>query len=128
MIDETGLTAILDWEFAGWSDPHEDIGWFHAMCWRFSGRDKPAGGVGTRTAFARGYESVAGVSIDPVRCRYWEVHAHLRWAVIALQQGDRYLLGNERTLDLGLTGRRPSEMELEILRMTAPGGGQGAAA
>ena len=128
MIDEGGLTAILDWEFAGWSDPHEDIGWFHAMCWRFSGRDKPAGGVGSREAFARGYEAVSGVPIDPVRCRYWEVHAHLRWAVIALQQGDRYRIGNERTLDLGLTGRRPSEMELEILRMTMPTEGEGEAA
>lgn len=121
MVGPNGLTGILDWEFAGWSDPHEDIGWFHAMCWRFSGRDKPAGGVGSREAFARGYQSVSGAQIDPVRCRYWEVHAHLRWCVIALQQGERYRLGNERTLDLGLTGRRPSEMELEILRMTRAG-------
>lgn len=120
MVDEGGLTAILDWEFAGWSDRHEDIGWFHAMCWRFSGRDKPAGGIGSRAAFLRGYEAVSGVRVDPVRVNYWEVYAHLRWAVIAMQQGDRYLVGGERTLDLGLTGRRPAEMELELLRMTAP--------
>lgn len=120
MLDETGLTAILDWEFAGWSDRHEDIGWFHAMCWRFSGRDKPAGGIGTREDFLRGYEAESGVSVDPDRVFWWEVYAHLRWSVIALQQGDRYLVGGERTLDLGLTGRRPAEMELEILRMTAP--------
>ncbi|MDF1750595.1 MAG: phosphotransferase family protein [Alphaproteobacteria bacterium] len=127
MVDATGLTAILDWEFAGWSDRHEDIGWFHAMCWRFSGRNKPAGGVGSREAFARGYESESGVKIDPQRVYYWEVYAHLRWAVIALQQGDRYLVGGERTLDLGLTGRRPTEMELEMLRMTAPSSrGEGA--
>lgn len=122
MVDASGLTAILDWEFAGWSDRHEDIGWFHAMCWRFSGRDKPAGGIGSREAFLRGYEAVSGVRVDPVRVYYWEVYAHLRWAVIALQQGDRYLVGGERTLDLGLTGRRPAEMELELLRMTAPKG------
>jgi aminoglycoside phosphotransferase (APT) family kinase protein len=120
MVDGDGLTAILDWEFAGWSDRHEDIGWFHAMCWRFSGRDKPAGGVGSRQAFVRGYEDVSGQKIDPQRVYYWEVYAHLRWAVIALQQGDRYLIGGERTLDLGLTGRRPAEMELEMLRMTTP--------
>ena len=120
MVDESGLTAILDWEFAGWSDRCEDIGWFHAMCWRFSGRDKPAGGIGSREAFARGYEAVSGLKIDQTRVYYWEVYAHLRWAVIALQQGDRYLVGGERTLDLGLTGRRPAEMELEMLRMTAP--------
>ena len=29
---ETGrLTAVLDWEFAGWSDPAEDIGWLCAF-------------------------------------------------------------------------------------------------
>ncbi|MEC9265586.1 MAG: phosphotransferase family protein [Pseudomonadota bacterium] len=122
MIDADGLTAILDWEFAGWSDRHEDIGWFHAMCWRFSGRDKPAGGIGSRAAFLRGYEDESGVKVDPVKTYYWEVYAHFRWAVIALQQGDRYLVGGERTLDLGLTGRRPAEMELELLRMTAPTG------
>jgi len=120
MVDEDGLTAILDWEFAGWSDPYEDIGWFHAMCWRFSGRDRPAGGIGSRTAFARGYEAVTGFTIDWERVFFWEVFAHLRWAVIALQQGDRFLRGGERTLDLGLTGRRPAEMEYEMLRMIDP--------
>lgn len=120
MVDAEGLTAILDWEFAGWSDRYEDIGWFHAMCWRFSGRDRPAGGIGSREAFARGYEAEAGLTIDWQRAFYWEVYAHLRWSIIALQQGDRYLVGGERTLDLGLTGRRPAEMEFEILRMTAP--------
>ncbi len=120
MVDENGLTAILDWEFAGWSDPCEDIGWFHAMCWRFSGRDRPAGGVGSREDFSRGYQSVGSATIDWDRVFYWEVFAHLRWAVIALQQGDRFLKGGERTLDLGLTGRRPAEMELEMLRMIDP--------
>lgn len=121
MIDGHGLTAILDWEFAGWSDPHEDIGWFCAMCWRFSGRDKPAGGIGTREAFYRGYTSQSGRVVDPARVYWWEVYAHLRWAVIALQQGERYLSGGERTLNLGLTGLRTVEMEVEMLRMTAPG-------
>ncbi|NMM43888.1 phosphotransferase family protein [Rhodospirillaceae bacterium KN72] len=120
MLDEAGLTAILDWEFAGWSDRHEDIGWFHGMCWRFARRDLPAGGIGTREAFRCGYEAESGISIDPRKAFWWEVYAHLRWAVIALQQVNRYLVGGERTLDLGLTGRRPAELELEILRMTAP--------
>lgn len=122
MVAQGELTAILDWEFAGWSDRHQDIGWFHAMCWRFAGRDKPAGGIGSREAFQRGYETESGQSIDPDKTYYWEVAAHLRWAVIALQQGDRYRIGGERTLDLGLTGRRPAELELEILKMTAPTG------
>jgi aminoglycoside phosphotransferase (APT) family kinase protein len=122
MVDEAGLTAILDWEFAGWSDPMEDIGWFCAMCWRFAGRSRAAGGIGARADFYRGYTDESGRVVDDARVFYWEVYAHLRWAVIAMQQGARYRHGGERTLDLGLTGRRPAEMELEILRMTAPDG------
>lgn len=121
MLDHDGLTGILDWEFAAWSEPHEDIGWFCAMCWRFGARHKEAGGLGSRTAFYRGYRRVSGRPIDPARVYYWEVFAHLRWAVIALQQGDRYLRGGERTLALALTGRRAPEMEYELLRMTPPG-------
>ena len=41
----------------------------------------------------------------------------MRWAVIALQQSDRHMLGGERSLDLALTGRRASECELEILML-----------
>lgn len=121
MLTPAGLSAILDWEFAGWSEPHEDIGWFCAMCWRFGERDKAAGGLGSREAFYRGYRRASGREIDPARVYYWEAFAHARWAVIALQQGDRYLRGRERTLDLALTGRRAPEMEFELLRMTRPG-------
>lgn len=128
MIDETGLTGVLDWEFAGWGEPHEDIGWFTAMCWRFMQRDKPAGGIGSREAFYRGYERVSGRTIDPKRVYFWEVFAHIRWAVIAVQQGHRFLKGGERTLDIVLTGRRPAEIEYEILRMTHPESGLVAAA
>lgn len=120
MIDGDGLTAILDWEFAGWSDPHEDLAWFCAICWRFSRRDLEAGGIGSRDAFYRGYSRESGREIDPVRIAFWEVYAHLRWAVIAIQQGKRYLSGGEKTLDLGLTGRRLPELEFELLRLTAP--------
>ena len=52
---------------------------------------------------------------------YWELMAHLRWAVIALQQGERTISGGESSLELALIGRvTPPELELEILRVTAP--------
>ena len=123
MVDETGLTGILDWEFASWGEPHEDIGWFTAMCWRFGQRDKQAGGIGSREAFYRGYERVSGRRIDPRRVYFWEVFTHIRWATIAVQQGQRFLKGGDRTLDIVLTGRRVAEIEYEIVRMTPPGGG-----
>ncbi len=120
MVDDAGLTAILDWEFAGWSDPHEDIGWFCAKCWRFGRNDREAGGIGSRATFIAAYEAVAGRKVDAETVRYWEAMAHARWAVIALQQGERHVSGAEQSLDLALTGRRVAELEYELLRMTAP--------
>ena len=121
MIDETGLTGILDWEFCAWGEPMSDLGWFCAKCWRFGRTDLEAGGVAARAPFYRGYERVSGRRVDPAVVAYWEVMAHIRWAVIAIQQGRRFTHGGEDSLDLALTGRvRPLELELEILARTGP--------
>ena len=48
----------------------------------------------------------------------WQVLAQLRWAVIALQQAERFLSGRERSIELALTGRLLPELELEILALT----------
>ena len=116
-LDGAVLTAILDWEFAGWGDPHEDIGWFCCKSWRFARLDREAGGIADRTPFYRGYERQSGRSIDPDRVRFWEVLASVRWAVIALQQTARHTIGGDLDLDLALTGRRASECELELLML-----------
>jgi aminoglycoside phosphotransferase (APT) family kinase protein len=120
MVDETGLTAVLDWEFAGWGDPAQDLGWFCAACWRFGRPELEAGGIGSRAAFYRGYTEAGGRAIDPARVAYWEVMAHLRWAVIALEQGARHVSGREFSLELALTGRMVPDLERVILRATAP--------
>jgi aminoglycoside phosphotransferase (APT) family kinase protein len=122
MLDGADLTGILDWEFAGWGDPHEDIGWFCCKGWRFARLDREAGGIADRAPFYRGYERESGRTIDPQRVFFWEVLASVRWAIIALQQSDRYLIGGERNLDLALTGRRATECELEILMLLDPAG------
>ena len=122
MVDGRGLTGILDWEFCAWGDPLSDIGWFCAKCWRFGRDEREAGGIAPRAAFYRGYEATSGRTIDPQAVAYWEVMAHIRWAIIALQQGARFLSGGEASLELALTGRiRPVELEREILAQTAPG-------
>ena len=122
MLDGANLTGILDWEFAGWGDPHEDLGWFCCKGWRFARLDREAGGISGRAHFYRGYESEAGRAVDPRRVFFWEVLASARWAIIALQQSDRYMIGGERNLDLALTGRRATECELEIMMLLDPGG------
>lgn len=118
MVDESGLTGILDWEFAGWSDFHEDIGWFCARCWRFGVHDREAGGIGARETFYRAYEKASGRRIDPGAVSYWEVMAHVRWAVIALQQAQRHLSGDEPSLEPALTSHLVPGLELEILQLT----------
>jgi aminoglycoside phosphotransferase (APT) family kinase protein len=118
MVDEKGLTGILDWEFAGWGDPLEDIGWFCAKCWRFGKADQEAGGVGAREDFYQGYEAESGRRIDRPLVRYWEVMAHMNWAIIAIQQAERHVSGEEDSLLLALTGHIVPELEWEILNMT----------
>ncbi|HEX6592807.1 MAG TPA: phosphotransferase family protein, partial [Moraxellaceae bacterium] len=121
MVDEHGLTAVLDWEFAAWSDPLEDLGWFCARCWRFGKFENEAGGIGSRAALYRGYEAVSGRQPDPAAVFFWEVYAHVRWAIIALQQGERHVSGREPSLELALTAHIVPELELQILRMTGVG-------
>ncbi|MFI5019871.1 MAG: phosphotransferase, partial [Dongiales bacterium] len=121
MIDAAGLTGILDWEFATWGDPMTDIGWFCARCWRFGAEELEAGGIAPRADFYRGYEQASGRRIDAAAVHFWESMAHIRWAVIALQQAHRHIAGGERSLELALTGRLVPELELSTIALLAPG-------
>ncbi len=118
LADAAGLAGILDWEFASWSDPHEDLGWFCLGCWRFGAYQREAGGIAPRAAVIAAYEAASRRRVEAQRLRWWEVMAALRWLVIALRQRDRCLVGGEPSLDLALTGRRPAECEFEILKLT----------
>ena len=111
MVEGHAVTAVLDWEFAAWGDPHADLGWFCAPCWRFGNRALEAGGLGSRAAFLAGY----GPGADPSRLPFWELAATIRWAVIAADQGARHLSGVERSLELALTAQIIPELELDIL-------------
>lgn len=118
MVEDGAVSGVLDWEFAAWGDPHADIGWFCAPCWRFGARDREAGGIGDREAFYRGYEAESGRTIDRDRVPYWEVMATMRWAIIALQQAERHVSGGETNLELALTAHVLPDLELDILEMT----------
>ena len=56
LVEDGRLSAVLDWEFAAWSDPLEDLGWFCARSWRFGNWTLEAGGIAAREHFYRGYE------------------------------------------------------------------------
>ena len=118
LVEEGRLTAVLDWEFAGLGDPDEDLGWFLAKCWRFGKIEREAGGIGARETFLAAYEKTSGRRVDRARLGYWEIMAHARWAVIALQQAERHASGAEESLELALTAHVVPELELEILDRT----------
>lgn len=115
MADGAAVTAVLDWEFASWSDPMEDVGWICARCWRFGADARRVGGIGDLADLRRGYDAVSGRPLDWERIGFWEVLATVRWAIIALHQGQRHLSGEERSMELALTGRKVAEMELDVL-------------
>ena len=125
LLDGAELSGILDWEFAGWGDPDEDIGWFCCKGWRFGRLDREAGGIAAREDFYRGYEAESGRRVDPERVRFWEIMANIRWAIIAMQQSDRFILGGEQSLARAITARRATECDFELLWLLDPDGRPG---
>lgn len=115
MVDKGRLTAVLDWEFCHWGDPREDLGWFIARCWRFGNDDKVAGGIAKLASLLDGYNAEAEIKVAALELPYFEVLAAARWAAISLLQGDRFIRGGERSLELALTGLMPPEMEWDAL-------------
>ncbi len=118
LVHDGRLAGVLDWEFPAFGNPLEDIGWLCARCWRFARPDLAAGGIAGVEDFIAEYERVSGRRVAPGDLKYWQVMAHLRWAIIALQQLERHLSGTERSLELALTGHIVGQIELEILNLT----------
>ncbi|MFA7437716.1 phosphotransferase family protein [Castellaniella sp.] len=115
MVDHGRLTAILDWEFASWSDPNEDLGWMCARSWRFGHPEREVGGVGDKPDFFAGYQSISGHVVDPVVVAWWELIASVRWAIIAREQAQRHLSGQQPSLELALTGRMLPEIQRDLM-------------
>jgi aminoglycoside phosphotransferase (APT) family kinase protein len=118
LVHNGHLAGVLDWEFPAYGNPLEDVGWMCARCWRFARPDLPVGGIAQLEDFLPEYERASGRTVAPQDLAYWQVMAHLRWAVIALQQVERHLSGTEPCLELALTGHIIGQLELEILNLT----------
>jgi aminoglycoside phosphotransferase (APT) family kinase protein len=115
MFNQNSLTGILDWEFASWSDPLEDIGWLCARCWRYGNDSNRVGGIGGLKDFITGYQSMAQSIPDWSALAYWEILASVKWAIIAHQQGLRHSKNSQKHLELMLTGHKADEIEYDIL-------------
>jgi thiamine kinase-like enzyme len=97
------LSAVLDWEFAGWGDPMADIGWLTAPCWRFGGA-LPVAGFGKLDDLLRGYARENPEPLPIEEIAFWQRLAHVRWAIIAAQQGERVVCGDPESVELMITG------------------------
>lgn len=115
LVDGGRLAGVLDWEFARWSDPYEDLGWFCVRYWRRHRWRREAGGLVGRDAFLARYAAAAGRPADARRVLYWELMGNLRWALIALAQADRGVA--QGSLEQAVKGRRLAEIEAEILSL-----------
>jgi len=118
LVHDGKLAGLLDWEFAALGNPLEDIGWICAKCWCFRHHHHIVGGVADLDDFIPAYEAASGRKVAPDALRYWQVMAHLRWSIIALQQTQRHLSGTEPSLELALTGKIVAELEWEVLQLT----------
>ncbi|TAJ26190.1 MAG: phosphotransferase family protein [Reyranella sp.] len=117
LADESGVTAILDWEGAHLGDPVEDLGWVCVKSWRFGAVDKPAGGFGSRDQLWAAYERAGGGKVDPARAHWWEVFGTVRWGIICHQQAWRHLSGAVKSMELASIGRRAVETEVDLLQL-----------
>lgn len=122
LADETGVTAILDWEGAHLGDPVEDLGWLCVKSWRFGAVDKPAGGFGSREELWAAYERAGGGPVDPGRAHWWEVLGTARWGIICHNQAWRHLSGSVKSMELATVGRRAVETEVDLLQLLKSGG------
>ena len=117
LADETGVTAILDWELAHLGDPLEDLGWLCVKSWRFGAIDRPAAGFGTREQLWAAYERAGGGTVDRARAHWWEVFGTVHWGVICLTQAFKHLSGSIRSMEHAAIGRRAVEAEVDLLQL-----------
>jgi aminoglycoside phosphotransferase (APT) family kinase protein len=121
LVGRAGLTAVLDWEFAHWGSPFEDLAWISVRAWRFGRDDLPVGGLSRRKPFFAAYEAASGRAVDAEAVHWWEVLGNLRWGGGCVLQGERYLSGASRELELLAIPSRAIEMEYEALRLIERG-------
>ena len=121
IIGPDGVRAVLDWEIAHFGDPMEDLGWICVNSWRFGEIDKPVGGFGAREDLFAGYQE-AGRNVDPDRVMFWEVFGTLRWGLICGRMMERFRNAPDHPMEQAVIGRRPSETEIDLLRLLAPRG------
>ena len=116
-VTATGLGHVLDWEFGHYGDPAEDVAWPLVRAWRFGIDQLRLGGIGEVEPYLERYNALTGRHITLASLDYWEIVGNLKWAIGALTQSRRHLLGEQRSVELAVLGRLAAEMEFELLHL-----------
>ena len=114
-VDEHGVVAVLDWEFAHLADPVEDLAWPLVRAWRFGADERRLGGVADAGRYLERYAELTGVEVTEEELLAWEVFGNVKWATGCLTQSRRHLNGQDRSVELAVLGRLAAEMEYELL-------------
>ena len=122
MVDQTGVSAVLDWEIAHIGDPMRDLGWICTNSWRYgAGPELPVGGFGTYEDLFAGYEATSGKTVELARVQYWEVFGSFWWAVSTLGMTQHYRQGMDRSVERVTIGRRTTECQVDCVNLLIPG-------
>jgi aminoglycoside phosphotransferase (APT) family kinase protein len=117
LVIDTGLAAVIDWEFGHIGDPDEELGYLCMRDWRFGMNQHRAAGLCDRETFLTAYEAASGRQVNRDSVDWWELMGNIRWGVICMSQANRHLSGAEKSVELASLGRRSAEMQLESLRL-----------
>lgn len=116
LVDEGGLTAVLDWELAHLGDPRVDLGWLCVKAWRFGGTE-PVAGIGPLDPFLDAYAASSGHRFDRAEVEWFELLGSLTWGVMCGLQADRFYTGSEPSVEMLAIGTRIAEQEHDVLRL-----------
>ena len=117
LITPTGLNAVIDWELTHRGDPLEDLGWLCVRSWRFSRPDLAAAGLTERRSLLDSWNKVSGSQTRLRDLIFWEVLGNIKWVVLCLLQGQRYLSGSDTGIELAVIGRRVEEPVYDLIRL-----------
>ena len=117
LVDQNGLSAVIDWEFPHVGDPHEEIGYLCMRDWRFGNDHLHAAGLCKRERFIEAYEKHSKRIVNRRAVDWWEIVGNIRWGIICMVQAERHLSGRDPSVELASLGRRSAEMQLESLRL-----------
>lgn len=117
LVDQAGLTAVIDWEFGHLGDPDEELGYPCMRDWRFGNGTLHFAGLADRETFLQAYEAASGRRVNRESVTWWEIMGNIRWGIICMSQANRHLSGKEHSVEFASLGRRSAEMQLETLRL-----------